>query len=68
MRCGPQILMYVKNKLHAEFVKIPFPQPNAKALHFIRIQESMFLKRPPVASSTDGLLTAFGGNGKAWCV
>ena len=68
MRCGPQILMYVKNKLHAEFVKIPFPQPNAKALHFIRILESMFLKRPSVDSSTDGLLTAFGGNGKAWCV
>ena len=37
--------MYVKNKLHAEFVKIPFPQSNAKALHFIRILESMFLKK-----------------------
>lgn len=60
--------MYVKNKLHAEFVKIPFPQSNAKALHFIRILESMFLKRPSVDYSSDGLLTSFGRNGRAWYI
>ncbi|XP_043730960.1 uncharacterized protein LOC122675868 [Cervus elaphus] len=41
------------------------PWPNTKALDFSRILESRFLKRPSVDSSPDGLLTSFGGNGKA---
>ena len=56
---GPQILMYMKNKLPGEFVKMQIPWPNGLGIRFRRTSESTFLKRPSADFSADDLGTSF---------